>query len=231
VKNIEPVSQTYTCRSAWLHYFLQYGQLIQLFHIVAGKRLERSKVRVKFFQSGKPQQISPPDNNLGFYDFEQSLLSDYLSSDINNISDNTMTATAVPPTYDRQISTESGWDNPFRPGGDLSREADEIVNMIKGGKPITPTGDLSQNFANGAAQTNNHTLENGTAVVDGATRAEVSQVQSTKNGFKSPQKDKKNGDAAPQTQISNQVMPGPQSASHVVIDDKKKKKCTCCVIQ
>lgn len=59
----------------------------------------------------------------------------------------------------------------------------------------------------------------------------MSQVQSTKNGFKSPQKDKKNGDAAPQTQISNQVMPGPQSASHVVIDDKKKKKCTCCVIQ
>ncbi|KAJ6639066.1 hypothetical protein Bhyg_11805 [Pseudolycoriella hygida] len=67
------------------------------------EELERSKVRVKFFQSGKPQQISPPDNNLGFYDFEQSLLSDYLSNDINNISDNTMTATAVLPTYDRQI--------------------------------------------------------------------------------------------------------------------------------
>lgn len=30
------------------------------------------------------------------------------------------------------FSTESGWDNPFRPGGDLSREADEIVNLIKG---------------------------------------------------------------------------------------------------
>jgi len=29
-------------------------------------------------------------------------------------------------------STDSGWDNPFRPGGDLSREADEIVNMIRG---------------------------------------------------------------------------------------------------
>lgn len=36
-------------------------------------------------------------------------------------------------------STESGWDNPFRPDGDLSREADEIVSLIKGGKPITPT--------------------------------------------------------------------------------------------
>lgn len=29
-------------------------------------------------------------------------------------------------------STDSGWDNPFRPGGDLSREADEIVKMISG---------------------------------------------------------------------------------------------------
>lgn len=36
-------------------------------------------------------------------------------------------------------STDNGWDNPFRPDGDLSREADEIVELIKGGKPITPT--------------------------------------------------------------------------------------------
>lgn len=32
----------------------------------------------------------------------------------------------------KHCSTDSGWDNPFRPGGDLSREADEIVNMIRG---------------------------------------------------------------------------------------------------
>ncbi|KAK0177918.1 hypothetical protein PV328_001915 [Microctonus aethiopoides] len=43
------------------------------------------------------------------------------------------------PAYHAQISTDSGWDNPFRPDGDLSREADEIVELIKGGKPITPT--------------------------------------------------------------------------------------------
>jgi len=30
------------------------------------------------------------------------------------------------------IYSDSGWDNPFRPDGDLSREADEIVNLIKG---------------------------------------------------------------------------------------------------
>lgn len=37
------------------------------------------------------------------------------------------------------FSTESGWDNPFRPGGDLSREADEIVNMIKGKRAQPPS--------------------------------------------------------------------------------------------
>ncbi|XP_015782700.1 uncharacterized protein LOC107360542 [Tetranychus urticae] len=30
-------------------------------------------------------------------------------------------------------------ENPFRPGGELSREAETIVNLIKEGKPITPT--------------------------------------------------------------------------------------------
>lgn len=74
---------------------------------------------------------------------------------------------------------------------------------------------------------------------------QASQLQSTqKNGTKSPQKlissPLKNGNGAttntPSTatnnnQISNQVIPGPQSVSHVVIDEKKKKKCHCCVIQ
>ena len=83
----------------------------------------------------------------------------------------------------------------------------------------------------------------------------VSQTQSAINGTKSPQKGGNNGlikdgggnlakngvanndgtgaGSSPQTQtqISNQVIPGPQSASHVIIDDKKKKKCTSCVIQ
>lgn len=87
------------------------------------------------------------------------------------------------------FSTESGWDNPFRPGGDLSREADEIVNLIKGnatvkwtlkwkielwilsftgGKPITPTGELNLMNGNGL-----HEDMNGTTVVDGATKQEV----------------------------------------------------------
>uniref|UniRef100_A0A182YCP3 Uncharacterized protein n=1 Tax=Anopheles stephensi TaxID=30069 RepID=A0A182YCP3_ANOST len=156
----------------------------------------------------------------------------------------------------RLNSTESGWDNPFRPGGDLSREADEIVNLIKGGKPITPTGD--QSLVNGSTPKDSHSTDDpDTTVVDGAvTKHEASQLQAAQqNGTKSPHKSPgttgaagtgspalgtKNGTTtvadgstvhSSTTPISNQVIPGPQSASHVVIDEKKKKKCTCCVIQ
>lgn len=35
-------------------------------------------------------------------------------------------------------------ENPFRPGGELSQEADEIVSLIKQGKPITPVASPVQ---------------------------------------------------------------------------------------
>ncbi len=34
------------------------------------------------------------------------------------------------------VFNSEGWDNPFRPDGDLSKEADQIVELIKEGKPI-----------------------------------------------------------------------------------------------
>lgn len=126
-----------------------------------------------------------------------------------------------------------------------------------GGKPITPTGDqLGEYYTNGnATHENGHS--NDKSIIDGATKIDVSvfwrrrfyinnnyifsqttQLQSAPPNGKSPLKGdstatKTNGDHtnAGQTQISNQVVPGPQSATHVLVDDKKKKKCTCCVIQ
>lgn len=60
-------------------------------------RLERSKVRVTFFQSDKPQLISPPE--------PQHL--DYFSTDpdslLVNFSDEMASHTALPPNYNRQI--------------------------------------------------------------------------------------------------------------------------------
>jgi len=155
-------------------------------------------------------------------------LAEYSFNESNLSEDSKMAATtALPPNYNRQISTESGWDNPFRPGGDLSREADEIVNMIKGGKPITPI-DGGDTIVNGTTQRTGHTTENGTTIVENVTKTEASQNLQNAPGTKSPQTDKKNG---ANTQVANSVVPGPQSASHVVVEEKKKKKCTCCVIQ
>ncbi|XP_058063775.1 mediator of RNA polymerase II transcription subunit 1.1 [Anopheles bellator] len=274
------------------------------------EEVERSKVRVSFFQSSKPQSISPPEllhlyggggggQNLIYFgdggggdggssecyvNNNNSTLDTYITSAALNQQYDSLpghqtqqpphlhpdhwdpnmaafygTGTVPPPSaYNRQMSTESGWDNPFRPGGDLSREADEIVNLIKGGKPITPTGDQSLVNGDGVVDgegtdpTDSHN-DGGTTIVDGVvTKDESVQLQSSQqNGTKSPHKTRgasgggsavgspatKNGaptadgGAMAQTPISNQVIPGPQSASHVVIDEKKKKKCTCCVIQ
>ncbi|XP_034490310.1 homeobox protein Hox-B3 isoform X2 [Drosophila innubila] len=164
------------------------------------------------------------------------------------------------PAYDRQQSTDSGWDNPFRPGGDLSREADEIVSMIRGGKPITPTEDRT--IGNGNAQ---HGEDNcngaSTAIGESVTKTNLSQNQATaQNGTNShgskvvsstgggggggggtgggagagataAGKGESNNGVTSLAQVSKQVVPGPTSASHVVIDEKKNKKKGCCVVQ
>lgn len=61
-------------------------------------RLERSKVRVTFFQSDKPQQISPPEpQHLDFFDTDPNSI----FTDQNNLSDDMATQTV--PNYNRQI--------------------------------------------------------------------------------------------------------------------------------
>lgn len=116
-------------------------------------------------------------------------------------------------------STDSGWDNPFRPDGDLSREADEIVELIKGGKPITPTpGGL--NLSGGGAAVPVSSAETAATVTTTATAA------SPANGS-GPTKPA--GPGAVELQRAT-VAPGDASqVEHVVL--KKKPKCKCCVIQ
>jgi len=84
-----------------------------------------SRVRVTFFESEKPLAVSTPD-------------SDTIDYDISNMTTHPATPndTSTPNNYSRHLSVESGWDNPFRPDGDLSKEADQIVELIKEGKPI-----------------------------------------------------------------------------------------------
>ncbi|KAF6201329.1 hypothetical protein GE061_005777 [Apolygus lucorum] len=125
--------------------------------------------------------------------------------------------------------TDSGWDNPFRPDGDLSREADEIVELIKGGKPITPTP------LNGEApklpETNG--TENGkvpspakAATVMASPPKPANGTKPLSNGDKSAPKSTPGPVELQRTTITPS---DPVQAEHVNL--KKKPKCKCCVVQ
>lgn len=130
------------------------------------------------------------------------------------------------------FSTESGWDNPFRPGGDLSREADEIVELIKGGKPITPTPDgnfpplpsLDQNDS-AVNHTNKQPV---TETKKKILQLNTSATPNSANG--NVQNDKPASTGALDVQRGRVVPAGDASQiEHIMI--KKKPKCKCCVIQ
>ncbi|XP_070074478.1 uncharacterized protein [Drosophila takahashii] len=217
---------------------------------------ERSIVRVSIYQSSQPQQICPPADYLldaldGGYNYNSNLL-DYTTMATTAAGIQQQQVIGLGAAYDRQQSTDSGWDNPFRPGGDLSREADEIVNMIRGGKPITPTEERT--IGNGSAQHAEDNCNGGAAIGESVTKSNLSQnlatAQNGTNSHASASADAGAGKAAATAtelsgggggngnngvtslgQVSKQVVPGPTSASHVVIDEKKNKKKGCCVLQ
>ncbi|XP_014225694.1 uncharacterized protein LOC106651617 [Trichogramma pretiosum] len=128
------------------------------------------------------------------------------------------------PTYHTQMSTDSGWDNPFRPDGDLSREADEIVELIKGGKPITPTPGQ-----------NAPALPGYDAADAAAGKNDIASTQRNGNAHSTPNKPSNQQPINEKTvavEVSRVTAQGPGDASqieHVTL--KKKPKCQCCVLQ
>ncbi|XP_077302072.1 uncharacterized protein LOC143922616 isoform X2 [Arctopsyche grandis] len=183
---------------------------------------ERSKVRVSFYQSVCAQSVA-----------EQQFLEPPEAAPPDSLA---MAASPDPVVYNRQASTESGWDNPFRPDGDLSREADEIVSLIRGGKPITPTPGSSVPLLPSLDETDRDAANNH-GVATPITQSPQKQVKATNlqsavkngtsNGGGGPMED-----TVPATGPVDIQHTGPQEPlhpEHVVI--KKKPKCKCCVIQ
>lgn len=121
--------------------------------------------------------------------------------------------------YTTQQSTESGIDNPFRPEGELSMEADEIVKAIKEGRPFD---SIDSGRASRVQQ--QQAVENG--------KAPTQSNGNTKNGkTKSPpggKKDQKPGVVDVQRGI---VVPPTDAPPVELVVVKKKPKCKCCVIQ
>lgn len=143
--------------------------------------------------------------------------------------------------YNRQVSTDSGWENPFRPGGDLSREADEIVELIKEGKPITPTpGSTSPKLPTIEDTTDNGKLSPNEMVAAKNVANDLSHSPKTPEAKKVANSNQQsaNGNTvnekapvgAVEVQRGTVVQPVDASqVEHVII--KKKPKCKCCVIQ
>lgn len=131
---------------------------------------------------------------------------------------------------------ESGWDNPFRPGGDLSREADEIVELIKGGKPITPTPGQAPPLP--SLDENDHKISNNiqepiTESPKKSTQLNATPIPKSANG--TAKNDATAAVKAPSTGALDvqrgTVRPDGDASQVEHVTIKKKPKCKCCVIQ
>lgn len=193
-------------------------------------RVHPAKVRVKFFESQQVTQVAcappSPDVTLDFG-------SDTMTSPTSEHS----------PDCHRQISHESGMDNPFRPDGELSREADTIVSLIKEGKPITPVKgeepDMDGVVVNGFPVDQLDSLAspgslNGKEVKEEAiTPKSTSPLESSKSKLGANGSTPKDKNSTPGVvEVQHGIIVPPSDAPQVEqVVIKKKPKCKCCVIQ
>lgn len=123
--------------------------------------------------------------------------------------------------------SESNVENPFRPGGELSREAEEIVNLIKEGKPITPTSPppssdlLDGHIPNGKSPSINN-KENGYHYNSTPTESPSNSSSKQVNGTP------KSSPGVFEVKRAMVTNLEPSEADIVVL--KRKSKC-CCVLQ
>ena len=138
------------------------------------------------------------------------------------------------------MEEDDGVDNPFRPGGGLSREADYIVSLIKEGKPITPTSlagtptDVTDNIRKTRSPpppppvingTVNKPIDESTIVnqANGTRKLVNSSFNGTSNG--------KNGTPASEIEVRHTMVQSSESTKPEEVAIKKKAKCKCCVVQ
>lgn len=138
-------------------------------------------------------------------------------------------------------STESGQDNPFRPDGDLSREADELVELLKGGRPISEVlkskEEVQRAEISGAAlaaspgsrNASSPSSPKGTDAADGGGGRTNGNLTEQESGGKRTSGASSPGAVEVQRAVVAPVAGAESQVEHVVI--KKKSKCQCCVIQ
>lgn len=147
-------------------------------------------------------------------------------------------------------STESGQDNPFRPDGDLSREADELVELLKGGRPISEVLKSQEDGQRHLQEQHDERRESdaeppeateSTPLAGAATPSPVKAGAATPSDARAASPRANNGSVGETAEkgaadegvveVQRVAAPAPveSQAEHVVI--KKKSNCNCCVLQ
>jgi len=124
---------------------------------------------------------------------------------------------------DRQLSSDSTmFENPFRAGGQLSKDAANIIDALKTGKLDEVTGEPHENGnQQPKADTTKHDAEN--------LSSEISNVKT-----QSEKRNDVNSEVnAKEVEVERGLVINPKHADveHVVIPEEKKKNCACCVLQ
>ncbi|KAG0721938.1 hypothetical protein GWK47_045428 [Chionoecetes opilio] len=207
-----------------------------------------SKVRVTFYESSRPLIVTSPEpSDLDLYCPQDLLMASPITDAHMPAFDRQMRimmrSAAPQPSHGgllyyvvhgREKGTESGRDNPFRPDGDISKEADQIVEAIKSGRPLLQTA-TSPDLPDSPADTT-------TTIEPLITTTDVSPTNLSPgdSNVGSPGKGQTGANgAAPGDKGST---PGPVEVKHVTVTPtegghvervviKKKNKCKCCVIQ
>ncbi|KAG0428546.1 hypothetical protein HPB47_024469 [Ixodes persulcatus] len=168
------------------------------------------RVRVTVYDAQRPHLVSSPESP---------------SLDLMSVP----VAMATPPPHDVYLrqQSDSGLDNPFRPDGELSKEADTIVSLIKEGKPITPVKGEADGFLGDQGDGSRANGGGDTKVAPSRAPGPLGAERRQDTNGSTPASLKK---GLVEVQHGIVVPPSdPSTVEQVMI--KKKPKCKCCVIQ
>jgi len=124
---------------------------------------------------------------------------------------------------DRQISTDSAmFENPFRAGGELSKDAANIIDALKTGKLDEVAGEPQENGHQQKPTDND--------------QHNPKYLESEASKLKTESVDRNELDSAvhaKEVEVERGLVINPKHADveHVVIPEEKKKGCACCVLQ
>ncbi|XP_074602156.1 uncharacterized protein LOC141855870 [Brevipalpus obovatus] len=128
-------------------------------------------------------------------------------------------------------------ENPFRPGGELSREAEEIVNLIKEGKPITPSTSPNNTMLDicqpDSISPTTPSPSNSFGKKNGHHYTGTSS-SSPKNSLSPSIKQHTNGTpkSSPAVfELEHSVVTTSEPPKADIVTIKRKSKCNCCVVQ